>query len=41
MVLCGVLLAYIEFCYVPVTSPFSQNETDYDVKSDGDFGNVI
>lgn len=36
MVLCGVLLAYIGFCYVPVTSQFSQDETDYDVKSDGD-----
>lgn len=36
MVLCGILLGYIGFCYIPVTSPFSQDETDYVVKSDGD-----
>lgn len=36
MVLCGVLLTYIGFYYIPAVSPFSQDKTDYDVKSDGD-----
>lgn len=36
MILCGLLIIYIGICYLPVTSPFSQDETDYDVKNDGD-----
>lgn len=36
MILCGLLIIYIGICYLPVTSPFSQDEIDYDVKNDGD-----
>lgn len=36
MILCGLLIIYIGICYLPVTSPFSQDEIDYDIKSDGD-----
>ena len=36
MILCGLLIIYMGICYLPVTSPFSQDEIDYDIKSEGD-----